>query len=108
MQAVSRHAFADPWFRPGEIDLTAHVDFEMLGEALTNGGAKVAAVTTQGAFLRAIGIEARAARLAQAQPGRAGEIDVALRRLTGKEEMGCLFKVLAATAPGWPDPVGME
>ena len=41
LQAVSRHAFADPWAAPGEHDLTAHVDFAALAEAARREGARV-------------------------------------------------------------------
>jgi NADH dehydrogenase [ubiquinone] 1 alpha subcomplex assembly factor 7 len=40
VQAVSRHSFADIFARPGEIDLTAHVDFTALGQAAREAGGK--------------------------------------------------------------------
>ena len=124
LQAVSRHAFADPWLRPGEVDLTAHVNFEALALAATcvhsprpesfvptNGIERESPTTAwpvveQGALLKALGIDARAAALARAQPGRAEEIELARHRLTAPDQMGSLFKALALTAPGWPAPAG--
>ena len=107
LQAVKGHAWADPLEAPGEADLTALVDFDRLARVLGQGGATVR-VTTQGAFLARLGIGARAAALARAQPGRAGEIADALERLTGVDAMGRLFKVAAAVSPGFPVPPGSE
>jgi len=53
---------------------------------------------TQGAFLHALGIEARAQRLkARADGAQAAAIDAALTRLTGEAagQMGALFKAMA-------------
>ncbi len=104
LQAVSRHAFADPWLRPGEVDLTAHVDFEALAAAAAP--AQVWGPVEQGRLLEALGVAARAAALARAQPARADEIEGARHRLTAPGQMGRLFKALALTAPGWPEPAG--
>ena len=39
LQAVGRHAYADPLTAPGSIDLTAHVDFQALARAVEAMGA---------------------------------------------------------------------
>mgnify|MGYP004500578283 CR=1 FL=1 len=104
LQAVARHAYADPWTAPGTRDLTAHVDFQALAQAA--GQSRVAGPVSQGAWLEAMGIGARAATLARAAPHRAGEIAAARTRLTAPEHMGDLFKVLALVAPAWPAPEG--
>jgi SAM-dependent MidA family methyltransferase len=106
LQAVARHGYADPWVEPGERDLTAHVDFEALGDAARAEGVRVYGPTGQGAFLQMLGIDARAAALARAAPDRSAEIDAARDRLTAPGEMGELFRVLALIAPGWPEPAG--
>ncbi len=104
LQAVRGHGFADVLANPGEQDLTAHVDFEALAEAAE--GAAVTPVVSQGDWLDRLGIEARAAALAEAHPARATELSSALRRLTSPEEMGALFKVMAIHAADWPRPAG--
>jgi SAM-dependent MidA family methyltransferase len=106
LQAVSAHAFADPWKDPGSGDLTAHVDFEALGGAALAEGVRVAGPVEQGAWLSALGIQARAAALAEATPERAEEIESARERLVSPHEMGKLFKVMALVGSGWPDPEG--
>ena len=106
-QALEDHAFADPYAHPGRADLTAHVDFQALAAAaptLTASG-----LTTQGDLLRALGIDARAERLAQSLHGEALKQHFAAhRRLTGAQEMGTLFKALALVAPGAPVPPGFD
>lgn len=106
VQALAEHAPTDPLSAPGMADMTAHVDFAALAGALRAGGAIVAPLVTQGALLEALGIAARAARLAAAQPARAKEIEAQRRRLTDPAQMGTLFKALAATGPGQPPPPG--
>ena len=39
LQAVGQHAYADPLTAPGDIDLTAHVDFQALARAVEAMGA---------------------------------------------------------------------
>lgn len=103
LQALRHHAFDDPLAHPGEADLTAHVDFEALA------GGRACFHTQQGTFLMRLGIEARAARLAERLTGTALESHLAaLRRLTHPQEMGSLFKVLALTGPNAPLPPGFD
>lgn len=100
LQAVSRHDFADPFAAPGEQDLTAHVDFASLAAAARLEGVTVHGPVGQGRFLKALGIEARAAALG------GGAVQEAGARLTDDDAMGSLFKAMALTAPTWPIPEG--
>ena len=105
VQAVRGHACADLLSTPGDADLTAHLDFAALGGALRAGGAAVLQPMTQGAFLTAMGLREREAALKQKADARARlQIALAARRLAGGEEMGRLFKALAATHPDVPPP----
>ena len=106
LQAVRGHAKVDPFAHPGEADLTAHVAFPELAEIAVAEGARWLGTVEQGAWLRAIGIDQRAAALANASTSRADEIAVALERLVGAEGMGALFKVMGLVAPEWPDGAG--
>lgn len=99
LQAVRGHAYANPFDAPGEQDLTAHVDFATLGAAAAMAGARAHGPVSQGAFLTALGIDARAAKLGDA-------VRADRDRLVADDQMGLLFKALAVTAPGWPDPSG--
>ncbi|HEV7275088.1 MAG TPA: SAM-dependent methyltransferase [Devosiaceae bacterium] len=104
LQAVSRHAFADPLESPGTADLSAHVDFAALGRVAATAGLTVQPLTPQGTFLRRLGIAERAAMLARANPGEAENIAAALHRLTDPGAMGELFKVFCAHRPGITPP----
>ncbi|WP_293507623.1 SAM-dependent methyltransferase [Parvibaculum sp.] len=107
LQALRGHQYADPFAAPGEADLTAHVDFEALANAVRAGGAAAHGPVEQGAFLTALGIEARAANLRRrATAAQAPDIDAGLRRLTAPGEMGSLFKVLGIVPRGTPTPAG--
>jgi len=93
LQAVRQHREAALLDRPGETDLSAHVDFEALAVA---AGVTAFGPVGQGAFLRRLGIEARARTLqrkASAEQARA--IDAALARLIAPDQMGTLFRVMA-------------
>ncbi|MGE5475168.1 MAG: class I SAM-dependent methyltransferase [Bacteroidales bacterium] len=105
VQAVKRHRFHPVLEAPGTADITAHVDFEALAAAAIP--ARAWGPVTQGAFLSALGIQARAAMLAQnASPKVAADIAGQMRRLIAPEEMGTLFKVLALAHPALPAPIG--
>jgi NADH dehydrogenase [ubiquinone] 1 alpha subcomplex assembly factor 7 len=106
LQAVRGHRPADPWTDPGECDLTVHVDFEALAAAAEAQGAVVLGPVAQGAWLEALGIEARTHALAAAAPHRGEEIAQARLRLVAPDQMGILFKAMALVAPAWPGPAG--
>jgi SAM-dependent MidA family methyltransferase len=106
LQAVRDHRFSPVLADPGEQDLTSHVDFEAVANAACDAGACVTPLVSQGEWLIRLGIEARAQALSRANPDRAGEVQSALERLTGREQMGQSFKLLAIHAPDWPAPAG--
>lgn len=106
LQAVRGHAHAPVLESPGEQDLTAHVDFEALANAARSAGASVTPIVSQRDWLNRLGIGSRAAALADSNPERADELAAAVQRLTGREEMGDLFKVIAIHSPDWPQPAG--
>jgi SAM-dependent MidA family methyltransferase len=106
LQAMSSHQYADPLEAPGTRDLTAHVDFAMLAAVAREYGLKPTPCVTQGAFLTALGIDARASTLAKANPSEADAIETARHRLVAPEAMGRLFKVLCLRHSDWPMPAG--
>ncbi|MEO8883049.1 MAG: SAM-dependent methyltransferase [Devosia sp.] len=100
LQAVRSHAYADPLDPPGETDLSSHIDFGSLGEIARAAGLATQPLTTQGDFLKDLGILARAAALTKANPAAAADVGAALDRLTSPTQMGTLFKVFCAASPG--------
>jgi len=106
LQAMAGHAFVDPLARPGEADLTTHVDFATLAATAQTRGAKWLGTVPQGEWLRALGIETRAESLSTFAPHYRDEIHSAKDRLIGEGQMGLPFKVMGLAHPGWPDAVG--
>jgi NADH dehydrogenase [ubiquinone] 1 alpha subcomplex assembly factor 7 len=101
LQAVRTHRQVKVLDNPGEADLSAHVDFGLLGRVARDAGASVAGPVTQGAFLTALGVGVRSERLKRGlSRGAADSVDQAVARLTAPEAMGQLFKVLAIVPPG--------
>jgi NADH dehydrogenase [ubiquinone] 1 alpha subcomplex assembly factor 7 len=99
-QAVEAHRFVDPLARPGEADLTAHVDFGALSRAAETEGAHIDLMTSQADFLEALGIRQRASALAaKSGPDQVAAVEAALDRLTDRSPtgMGSLFKVMAVS-----------
>lgn len=107
LQALRRHDRADPFADPGEVDLTAHVDFAALATAA--GRVRTWGPVAQRVWLARLGIDARAAALsARATRPQAAQIAAALVRLTAPTQMGVLFKAMAFSAPQWPVPAGFD
>jgi SAM-dependent MidA family methyltransferase len=106
LQAIAGGGFADPLAEPGTADLSAHVDFAALTEAARRGGAAPFGPVAQGAFLSALGLCARAAQLAKANPAEASAIHAAAQRLIGESAMGRLFQALSVLPPEAAPPSG--
>ena len=106
LQAVKNHLPVSPFDSPGLSDLTAHVNFHELSNIARTRLLNVHGPVEQGQWLKAIGIDQRANALAAAVPKKAESLNAARRRLCDVEEMGRLFKVMAATAMSWPQPEG--
>lgn len=109
LQAVRGHDYAEPLETPGEADLTAQVDFEVLA-ALANETVHAFGPVTQREFLGQLGIGARADILRQnAKDELRAEITISLERLTGPAPgMGELFKALAFAHKDLPALPGFD
>jgi NADH dehydrogenase [ubiquinone] 1 alpha subcomplex assembly factor 7 len=108
LQAVKNHQFVDPFDNPGHCDLTAHVNFLELMNLGRMRDLRINGAMDQGTWLSALGINQRAATLAEASPDKADDIFAARNRLVGGDEMGSLFKIVAITSQDWPVPEGFE
>ncbi|MEJ0022321.1 MAG: SAM-dependent methyltransferase, partial [Alphaproteobacteria bacterium] len=105
-QAVRAHRSANPLAEPGEADLTAHVDFQILGALAKSAGLDVAGPAPQGGFLRVLGIETRAKALQAAQGAKADVIERQMQRLIAPDQMGALFQAICISSHGLPKPIG--
>ena len=98
-----RHAVHDdPFWFPGLSDITSHVDFTAVAEAAFEAGLHVAGYTTQAMFLMNCGLGDLLANYSDGDTA-AGSGSARYRahgsaqRLISPNEMGELFKVIAAT-----------
>lgn len=97
LQAIAGHKKVSVLDRPGEADLTAHVDFQQIKDA--SKACQIQGPETQGTFLERLGISARMGQLAQHSKNPQAIIR-AHRRLVHPDEMGTLFKAMALTPKG--------
>ncbi|MGK7651673.1 class I SAM-dependent methyltransferase [Roseovarius sp. B08] len=108
LQAVRGHDRDDILAAPGTADLSAHVDFEALAHA-ARGTCNTTRLAPQALFLSRLGITQRAEALAVNMSGPKLEAHhAAFHRLTGRDEMGTLFKVMALYPEGAAPPPGLE
>lgn len=108
LQAVRAHQKVDPFLNPGEADLTALVDFAALVPVAAARGCRWLGTVPQGRWLQSLGIDARAAALANSAPDQAEAVESARHRLVSAEQMGELFKVMGLAAPAWPGGAGFQ
>ncbi|MEC8177278.1 MAG: class I SAM-dependent methyltransferase, partial [Pseudomonadota bacterium] len=65
-------------------------------------------IAKQGAFLRCLGLDKRAAQLAKANPDAVSKIMGERDRLAAPDQMGHLFKVLGLRHPDMPPLAGFS
>jgi len=106
LQAVRAHQGAAVLDRPGETDLSAHVDFAALAAAAQ---ASTFGPVSQRDFLQRLGLLQRAKTLkTHASAEQCAAIDAALARLIDPAQMGTLFRVLAVTDGRSTTPAGFS
>jgi SAM-dependent MidA family methyltransferase len=108
VQALKAHKRVDIFAHPGEADITAHVDFELLSQVAMENGADLMGLTYQGEWLRQMGIDTRTEALQRRNPKEAATIKRQRDRLVEDSQMGTLFKVLGICGRRWPFGVGFE
>jgi SAM-dependent MidA family methyltransferase len=97
---AAHRADPDPLDRPGEKDITAHVNFTGIALAAQDAGLQVLGYTSQARFLFNCG-------LLDLMAGADLKTKTMALKLVDEHEMGELFKVIALGAPGLDlDPIG--
>jgi len=108
-QGMTGHKFSDVLKNPGGCDLTAHVNFSAQKSRAEQTGLAAYGPMPQGIFLQNIGLEHRAGQLLNgADKKQTKDILAAVERLVSEDQMGTLFKALALTKKGQPEPAGMS
>jgi NADH dehydrogenase [ubiquinone] 1 alpha subcomplex assembly factor 7 len=108
LQALYRHQKRDPLEAPGEHDLTVWADFAIVASTAARPGLVTSAITTQAAFLKRMGIDARLDALKASNPAQTDKLQRQYDRLVAPEQMGELFKVLAFAYPPSIPLIGLE
>ncbi len=86
-------------------DLTAHVDFDQLGDTARSSDLDIHGPLSQREFLLDLGLKERCERLVQnANAATKETIAAGARRLVDPAQMGELFKVMALTSTGITPP----
>ncbi|EEH44166.1 uncharacterized protein PADG_00455 [Paracoccidioides brasiliensis Pb18] len=117
LRGIRKHQLVSPFAVPGQVDISANVDFTALAEAAIDAspGVEVYGPVEQCQFLEALGISKRASQLLTKVEGEGGEekrkrIESGWKRLVerGGGGMGKLYKALAIVpeSGGRRRPVG--
>jgi len=108
LQALKSHQKVDVFAHPGDADLTAHVDFELLKLIAEQNGADVMGLQYQGEWLIQMGIDTRMEMLIRRAPYERPKFQRQRDRLVKESEMGTLFKVLGLCGRRWPFGAGFD
>ncbi len=108
LQSLKAHKKMDVFSDLGKSDLTTRVNFEYLTDLSIANNLSVTEVITQGDFLNNMGIKVRAKNLLKAKPEAKNKILRQLNKLTSKNEMGELFKVICFQSKKLELPLGFE
>ena len=106
LQALKAHKKVGVFDHPGEADITAHVDFELLAHVAQQQGVDVMGLQFQGEWLRQMGIDTRTEALQRRNPAEKDKLQRQRDRLVEDNQMGTLFKVLGICGRRWPFGVG--
>jgi NADH dehydrogenase [ubiquinone] 1 alpha subcomplex assembly factor 7 len=107
LQAIRTHGHADPLSRPGDTDVTAHVNFAELGALARLNGLNVYGPLPQARFLTELGLVQRLAqRMQGADAATRNQLEIEAARLAAPGAMGNVFKVMVLASPhiGPPPP----
>jgi len=109
LQAVKSQSYADILSNPGEVDLTAHVNFAALSERMSHLGMRTLGPISQASFLISLGIFRRTRDLVKdAKSDQARMLTSGTGRLINLHQMGVLYKVFVAMGADLPIPAGFE
>ena len=98
LQAVNNHKFRSIFEKPGQSDLTSHVNFKLLKEIAIKKNLYVSPVKEQQNFLLELGIKERLKSLTKNVSSTIAErVETEVKRLIDPDKMGSLFKVIAIT-----------
>ena len=97
LQSVKKHKQVNLFFKPGDSDITSHINFKLFHRILKKNNLCVKKITNQNEFLKKVGILERANILSKKMTFKEkANMFYRLKRLLDPKEMGNLFKVIFA------------
>ena len=97
LQSVKKHKQVNLFFKPGDSDITSHINFKLFHRILKKNNLSVKKITNQNEFLKKVGILERANILSKKMTFKEkANMFYRLKRLLDPKEMGNLFKVIFA------------
>ena len=97
LQSVMKHKKNSLLSNLGKADITAHVNFDLLGEYFLKNGLRVHNIINQKKFLEKMGIFERATIISKKMRfSEKSDLYYRIKRLTNPNSMGNLFKVILA------------
>ena len=101
LQSIKKQKYSDPFFKPGNSDITSHINFKLFHKILYKNSLDVKKITNQSKFFKKIGILERANILSEKMTFKEkADMFYRLKRLLDPKEMGDLFKVIFAQKKG--------
>ena len=98
LQGIKNHKKVNIFDNYQNIDITHHVNFNFIKQIVNLNGLKVGGIINQGSFLKNMGIDLRAEMISKKMSFiKKTDLYTRIRRLTHKDEMGELFKVMFVT-----------
>ena len=107
LRGFKKHKQVSVLSEPGNVDVTADVDFFMCAKTLANKGVRVLPLFTQREFLLRMGIVERIESLVSSDDcsdEQAEEVVGAAKRLLSDDQMGLRYKALVFTSKGLQIP----
>ena len=107
LKAISKHKLRKITHKPGDSDISSHINFKLFFNILKKNNLDVQKIVTQSEFLQKMGIVERANILAKKMTfGSKANMYFRLKKLLNSNEMGSIFKVLYAKKKGKSFSIG--
>ncbi len=103
--AINKHKHVNPFYLPGQTDLSSKPDFSNIERIALREKCKVIGPLTQSFFLKNLGIEERTNMLINKNPKYRKKLLSQKNRLIGSQYMGEIFKVLLITDSEYKDKI---
>ena len=94
---IYKHTHVNPFYSPGNTDISSKPDFNLIKSLAIQTDCKVLGPFSQNFFLTKLGIDIRFEKLIKNNPDLSSSLLASKKRLTDKEYMGEIFKVLIIT-----------